>query len=286
MNSMRKSAAILLLLANLISFNTAQANDWLTRILDPQAAMKADLDKARQEQAARDQAQQAKNKEENDRSYQEYLEREQKSVDESKRQIKAAAGQPLNVTYNHVPASLKALACAQPDDSTECKFYFDGFAETVAMIYASSSKGNGICGNTDHFVDEFLNEVRSNKKSSDTETHQLLFSLLVKNHSCSKKNNKSILSLSAGYLLNTCQTGDVGFKLCSQYEAGFVSAILFLSEKTATPILCGHPGLIEPTSISNQLNDAIKADPALANDAAVTVMFDFLSERMPCGNVK
>lgn len=278
---MRKLLTVCVILA---FANTAQAGGFLSGILDPQADVKERIDQAHAEQEARDRERQTRGDEERDRLAREQEERDRQAHEQTARELREARGKPLTVTYKRIPASAQALACSGPEQQTDCKFYLAGFADTVAMMYAMNSKTNGICGDTRDLVHEFIKEVRTNPKARDAETHMLLFALLTKNHSCAKIKGRGQSNLSAGYLIDACKTGDVGFNLCSQYQAGFISALLFLSEQTATPILCGDPRLINSVSLSNMLNDRLQADFKLRRDPAVTVMLNELMENMPCPN--
>lgn len=190
----------------------------------------------------------------------------------------------ITATYKRIPANLQASACSDPEQQTDCKIYLTGFADTVAMMYAMNSKENGVCGNTTELIHEFIQEVQKNPKARDAETHMLLFALLVRNHGCTKGKGRFQYGVSAGSLIDMCRAGDIGFNLCSQYQAGFISALLFLSEQTSTPILCGDQRLINGVSLSNMLNDKLQANFKLRRDPAVTIMLNELMANMPCPN--
>jgi hypothetical protein len=187
-------------------------------------------------------------------------------------------------TYKRIPAYLQASACSDPEQQADCKIYLAGFADTVAMMYAMNPKENGICGNTTDLIHEFIQEVRKNPKAHDAETHMLLFALLVRNHGCAEGKGRFQYGVSAGSLIDMCRGGDIGFNLCSQYQAGFISALLFLSEQTSTQILCGDQRLINGVSLSNMLNDRLQANFKLRRDPAVTIMLNELMTNMPCPN--
>lgn len=187
-----------------------------------------------------------------------------------------------STSYNRVPASLQAMACSDPEQQAGCKIYFAGFADTVAMMYAMNSKANGICGDTADIVHEFIQEVHTNPKARDAETHAVLFALLAKNHSCGKIKGKVHTGISAGYLVDTCKIGDLGFNLCSQYETGFISALLFISEQTAVPVVCGDQRLLNSVSLSSMLNDSLQSNFKLRRDPAAVVMLNALMANMPC----
>jgi hypothetical protein len=189
-----------------------------------------------------------------------------------------------SASYNHVPASLQATACSDPEQQAGCKIYFAGFADTVAMMYAMNSKANGICGDTTDIVHEFIQAVQTNPKARDAETHALLFALVAKNHSCNKTNGNVHSGISAGHLVDTCKIGESGFSLCSQYETGFISALLFMSEQIAAPIVCGDQRLLNSVSLSGMFNDSLQSNFKLRRDPAVTVMLNALMASMPCPN--
>jgi hypothetical protein len=275
---------LLIVCVILVFANAAQAGGILSRILDPQADVREKIDQTRAEQEARDRERQARGDEERDRLAREQEEHNRQAHEQAAREIQEARGKSLTVTYKRIPAHLQALACSDPEQQIDCKFYLAGFADTVSMMYAMNSKTNGICGDTRDLVHEFIQEVRTSPKARDAETHLLLFALLTKNHSCAKIKGLAQSNFSAGDLIDTCKTGNLGFNLCSQYQTGFISALLFLSEQTAMLILCGDQRLINSASLSNMLNDRLQANFKLRRDPAVTVMLNELMANMPCQN--
>lgn len=186
-------------------------------------------------------------------------------------------------TYKRVPASVEALVCSDPMQQADCKIYFAGFAHTVDLIFAMNPSMKGVCGDTTDLVHEFVNEVATNPKARDAETHIVLFALLAGNHKCTNSKRRILNRVSAGSLLDLCQAGDYGFQSCSQYQFGFISALLFLSEQTSQPILCGDERLIG--SVANMLNDRLHANFQLRRDPAVAVMLTELMANMPCNSV-
>jgi hypothetical protein len=167
-------------------------------------------------------------------------------------------------------------------NQSECKLYFAGFTHTVALIYSMDSTTNGVCGDTSDLVYEFVNEVRKNKKARESETHMVLFALLARDHSCGNIKDRIKNGISAGSLIDMCHAGDLGFYTCSQYQEGFISALLFLSEQTGEPILCGDQRLINSVSVSGILNSRLQENFRLRRDSAVVVMLHELMEKMPC----
>ena len=260
--------------------NSADAGGLLSRILDPQADVKEQIDQAHAEQEAKDRERQAREHEERELQAREYEERQHRAKEEYSRKLQEARGKPLKATYNRRAANLQALVCSDPQQQAYCKLYMDGFADMVALMYAMNSKENGLCGSTADLVHEFIQEVRTNPTARDGEAHMVLFALLAKGHSCKKVKGPFWYSMSAGSLMDMCLIGDMGFSLCSQYQAGFISAVLFLSEKAGEPILCGHESLIE--NVTNQLNKSLQSDFKLRRDPAVMVMLNVLMSNMPC----
>lgn len=198
------------------------------------------------------------------------------------RPVTAPIPTSASIRLNRVPASLQAMTCSDPEQLTGCKIYFAGFADTVAMMYAMNSKANGICGDAADIAHEFIQEVHTNSKARNAETHAVLFALLAKNHSCGKIKGKVHTGISAGYLVDTCKIGELGFNLCSQYEAGFISALLFMSEETAMPIVCGDQRLLNSVTLSSMLKDSLQRNFKLRHDPAVVVMLNELMANMPC----
>jgi hypothetical protein len=191
-------------------------------------------------------------------------------------------------TYEHIPAYSQALACSDPPQQADCKMYFAGFAHAIDLLLSTdpSTKGNedGLCGDITDLIYEFVHEVQVNPKAHDSEMHIVLFALLVKDHSCTKIKGRIQNTMSAGDLIDMCHAGDIGFGLCSEYQAGFISALLFVSEQTREPILCGDQRLVNPVSVSRMLNDGLQADFRLRRDSAVVVMLNELKAKMPCSN--
>jgi hypothetical protein len=123
------------------------------------------------------------------------------------RQADAQAG------YLHIPARLEVLACSDPDQQADCKFYFAGFAHTLDLIFAADPKGDagdGLCGDISDLIYEFEHEVQTNPKARSAETPTVLAMLLIRNHNCAKlKGQDHIQSgLSAGELIDVCHAGD------------------------------------------------------------------------------
>ncbi len=262
--------------------NSANAGGFLSRILDPQADMKEQIDQAHAEQEAKDRERQAREKEERGRQARKQEEDDRVAKEQFAKTMQEARGKPLAATYNRRAANLQALVCSDPQQQTDCKIYFAGFADMVALMYAMNSKTNGLCGSTTDLVHEFIQEVRINPKARDGEAHKVLFALLARDHSCAKVKGRFQYSVSAGSLMDTCHIGDIGFNLCSQYQAGFISALLFLSEQAGEPILCGHESLITSVNVTGLLNERLQTDFKLRRDPAVMVMLDGLRSNMPC----
>ena len=193
-------------------------------------------------------------------------------------------GNHQGANYKRIPANLQAMACSEPDQQAGCKIYLSGFADTVAMIFNMNSDMDGICGDAKDLAYEFIQVVQKNPKAREAETHMLLLGLLIKNHGCEKGKEKLYNGVSAGKLLDICKVGDFGFNLCSEYQAGFVNALFFMSEQTATPILCGDQRIINSVNISNMLNDKLQNNFKLRHDPAVKVMLDDLMISMPCSS--
>ncbi|MBB5315879.1 hypothetical protein [Tunturibacter empetritectus] len=192
-------------------------------------------------------------------------------------------------TYNHIPANMEALVCSDPEQQADCKIYFAGFAHTLDLIFATDSKGDagdGLCGDISDLIYEFAHEVQTNPKARTEETHTVLATLLIRDHNCSKRKGQSRIQnhVSAGELIDMCHAGDIAFSSCSQYQAGFLSAVLFVSEQTGKPVLCGDQRLINPLSVSTMLNDRLQANFRLRRDPAVAVMLDELKANMPCSS--
>ena len=192
--------------------------------------------------------------------------------------------QQAALTYKHIPANVQALACSASDQQADCKMYMAGFADTVAMMYAMNSNSSGVCGDTSDLMHEFIHAVQENPKAREAETHKLLFALLAKNHSCKTVQERGYSYLTVGSLIDICKAGDIGYGLCSQYEAGFISALLFISERTETAVLCGDRRLINSVSLSNMLNEKQQEDYKVRRDSAVKVMSKELMSVMPCSN--
>ncbi|MBS0586373.1 MAG: hypothetical protein JSS37_00065 [Proteobacteria bacterium] len=252
--------------------NFANAEGLLSRILDPQADIKEQIDKARANQEAKKRERQPREDEKLDR-----LAHEQEA-----RTLLEARGKPLMVTYRHIPANIQAIACSDPMQQADCKIYFAGFAHTVDMIFAMNPSMKGVCGDVADLIHEFVHEVRTNLKAREAETHMVLLALLARDHSCAKIRGRIQNPVSAGYLMDMCHAGDFGFNVCSQYQAGFISALLLLSEQNAEPILCGDSRLID--GVANMLNNRLQANFRLRRDPAVTVMLNELMANMPCSS--
>jgi hypothetical protein len=190
------------------------------------------------------------------------------------------------VTYNHIPAGVEALVCTDPEQQDDCKIYFAGFAHTVDLIFATDPKGevgDGLCGDISDLIYEFAHEVQTNPKARGEETHTVLMALLIRDHNCAKIKGHRIQNLvSAGVLIDMCHAGDTGFSSCSQYQAGFLSAVLFVTEQTKNPMLCGDQRFISPLSVAKILNDRLLADFRLRRDSAVAVMLTGLKTNLPC----
>lgn len=189
-------------------------------------------------------------------------------------------------TYRHIPAYPQALACSDPTEQADCKMYFAGFAHTIDTLLATdpSTKGEGVCGDIADLVYEFVHEVQTNPKARKAEAHMVLFGLLAKNHNCAKLKDRIQNRLSAGKLIDMCHAGDAGFNLCSQYQSGFISALLFVSDQTGKPILCGDQRLVNPASVARMLNDRLQTNFRLRRDPAAAVMLNELKAKMPCPN--
>lgn len=184
----------------------------------------------------------------------------------------ASQASPVPNNYHRVSAQLETLSCGDPDSHADCVMYFKGFAHTIGMIL-----DKGLCGDVDDLLPEFVQESRIHPT---TETHALLFQLLAKNHNC--KNGEAPFQnyLSAGYLIDMCHVGDVGFQLCSDYRWGFISAMLFMSEQTGKHLLCGNPAMLDNAEVF--LNDKLQTNYRLRQERAVKVMFDEMLDHMPC----
>lgn len=252
--------------------NSANAGGLLSRILDPEADIKEQIDQARAEREAKDRERQARGDEERDR-----LAREQVA-----RELQESRGKPFTATYRHIPANIQAMACSDPQQQADCKIYFAGFAHTVDMMFAINPSTKGVCGDAADLIHEFVHEVRTNPKARETETHVVLLALLARDHNCAKIKGRIQNPVSAGYLIDMCHAGDFGFNLCSQYQAGFFSALLFLSKQTEQTILCGDQRLINSVSMAGMLNDRLRTNFRLRRDPAVAVMLNELMANMPC----
>ena len=192
-------------------------------------------------------------------------------------------------TYNHIPANGEALACSDPTQQSDCKIYFAGFAHTLDLIFATDPKGvngDGLCGDISDLVYEFVNEVETNPKARGAETHTVLATVLIRDHNCATLKGQDRIqdNMSAGKLDDICHAGEIGFNVCSEYQAGFLSAVLFTSEITEKPILCGDQRLINPLSVGQMLNNKLLANFRFRRDSAVAVMLDVLKAKMPCPN--
>jgi hypothetical protein len=201
-------------------------------------------------------------------------------------QPRQADAQP-QAAYSNVPANLKVLACSDPDQQAECKINFAGFAHTLDLIIATDPKGatgDGLCGDITDLMYEFANEVQTNPKARSARTPAVLAAVLIRDHNCAKLKGQSRIqnNVSAGDLIDMCNAGDIGFNLCSEYEAGFISAVLFVSETTGNPILCGDQRVLNPVSVATMLHDGLQANFRLRRDPAVAVMLDELKAKMPC----
>ena len=196
------------------------------------------------------------------------------------RELQESRGKPLTATYRHIPANIQAMACSDPVQQADCKIYFAGFAHTVDMMFAINPSTKGVCGDAADLIHEFVHEVRTNPKAREAETHMVLLALLARDHNCAKIKGRIQNPVSAGYLIDMCHAGGLGFNVCSQYQAGFISALLFLSEQTAEPILCGDSRLVD--GVANMLNDRLQANFRLRRDPAVAVMLSELMANMPC----
>lgn len=276
--------AILLALCLVLVFaaNSANAGGLLSRILDPQADIKEQIDQAHAEQEAKDRERQAQDKEERELQTRKQEESNRLTKEQVARELQESRGKPLTATYRHIPANIQAMACSDPVQQADCKIYFAGFAHTVALMYAVNSTTSGVCGDTADLIHEFVQEVRTNPKAREAETHMVLFTLLARDHNCAKTKGRIQNSVSAGYLIDMCHAGGLGFNLCSQYQAGFISALLFLSKQTEKPILCGDQRLLNAVSVSGMLNDRLQANFRLRRDPAVAIMLNELMANMPC----
>lgn len=262
--------------------NSTNAGGLLSGILDPQADVKERIDQARAEQEAKNRERQARDKEERERQARNQEENDRVAKEQFATTLQESRGKPLAATYNRRASHLQALVCSDPQQQADCKIYFAGFADMVALMYAMNSKTSGLCGSTTDLAHEFIQEVRTNPKARDGEAHMVLFSLLARDHSCAKVKGRFQYSVSAGSLMDMCRIGDIGFNLCSQYQAGFISALLFLSEQTGKPILCGHESLITSANVTSLLNERLQTDFKLRRDPAVMVMLNGLMSNMPC----
>lgn len=186
------------------------------------------------------------------------------------------------ITYKRVPASFEAMVCSDPMQQADCKIYFAGFAHTVDMVFAMNPLTKGLCGDATDLIHEFVHEVEINPKARELETHTVLFALLARDHSCAKIKGRIQNPVSAGYLMDMCNAGDFGFKACSQYQAGFVGALLFLSEQTAETLLCGRDSQVTSMNVTRLLNNRLHADFRLRRDPTVVVMLNELMANMPC----
>jgi hypothetical protein len=189
--------------------------------------------------------------------------------------------------YNHLPANLKVLSCSDPEQQDDCKIYFAGFAHTLDLMIATDPKGDvgdGLCGDISDFIYEFAHEVQTNPKARTAETRTVMATVLIRDHNCAKLKGQDRIEnhVSAGKLIDLCHAGDIGFSSCEQYQAGFLSAVLFASELRGKPILCGDPSLINPLNVAQILNNGLQADFRLRRDPAVAVMLDELKANMPC----
>lgn len=276
--------AILLALCLILlsASNSANAGGLLSRILDPEADVKEQIDQARADQETKDRERQARYEEERERQARKQDEIDRVAKEEFAATLQEARGKPLAATYNRRAAHLQALVCSDPQQQADCKIYFAGFADMVALMYAMNSKTNGLCGSATDLIHEFIQEVRTNPKARDGEAHMVLFALLARDHSCTKIRGRFQYSVSAGSLMDMCHIGNLGFNLCSQYQAGFISALLFLSEQAGEPILCGHESLITSVNVTSLLNERLQTDFKLRRDPAVMVMLDGLRSNMPC----
>lgn len=252
--------------------NFANAEGSWSRVLDPHADIKERIDPAIAGQESKDRERQGQEQEERDR----------RSKEKGARLLEEARGKRLTVTYKHIPASFQASVCADPQQQADCKSYFAGFAHTVDMIFAMNPLTKGVCGDTTDLIYEFMHELRTNPKARELETHMVLFALLARDHSCAKIKNRIQNPLSAGYLMDMCDTGAFGFHACSHYQAGFVGALLFLSEQTAEPILCGGDFQVSSMNVIRLLRNRLLADFRLRREPAVVVMFSDLLADMPC----
>lgn len=266
----------------LVSASNSANAGFLSRILDPQADIKERFDQARTEEEATDRERQARDKEERELQARKQEENDRVAKERVARELEEARGKPLAATYRRIPANLQALACSDPQQQADCKIYVAGFAHTVDLVFAMNPSMKGLCGDTTDLIHEFIQFVRTNPKAREAETHMVLIGLLARDHSCAKLKGRIQNNISAGSLIDMCQAGDLGFNLCSQYLAGFVSALLFLSEQTAEPILCGDERLINGVSMTRLLNERLQANFKLRRDPAVVAMLNELMENMPC----
>ncbi len=195
-------------------------------------------------------------------------------------------GRPVGIlTYPHIKAETEALACSDDTQAADCKSYFAGFAQMLDLLLATdeSTKDDpkGLCGDLSDLVPEFIHAVRTEHKYAGYESHMLLFGLLTGKHACTAAHTR-IQTVSAGRLLDTCHLSESGFQLCSQYEAGALSALLFVSEQTRKPLLCGDSRLVDPVPVSQMLNEGLQADFALRASPAVAIILSLLKKQMPC----
>ena len=151
----------------------------------------------------------------------------------------------------------------------------------LATDESTKNHPNRLCGDVSELLPEFIHAVRTEPKYNDYESHRLLFGLLTGRHTCSSS-NVPIQTVSAGRLLDTCHLGEAGFQLCSQYEAGTFSALLFVSEQTRKPLLCGDFHLVDPVPLSQMLNGSLQADFHPRASSAVAIIFSLLKDQMPC----
>ena len=193
------------------------------------------------------------------------------------------------VTYDQIPADVESLICTDPTLKSDCKAYFAGFADTLDLIFATDPKGkagDGLCGDISDLNYEFAHEVQTNPKARSGETHAVLTMLLIRDHNCATLKGEARIqnNVSAGWFVDTCHFGEIGYSFCLQYQGGFFNSLLFSSEMTGQPVLCGDQRLLNTVSLSKMLNDRLLANFKLRRNPAVAVMLDTLKENMPCPN--
>ncbi|MEZ0231539.1 MAG: hypothetical protein ACAH12_01765 [Methylophilaceae bacterium] len=262
--------------------NSVYAEGFLSKIFSSKTDIKEQLDKAHADQEATNRESAALYQEQREIQIRKQEEYNHFKQEQTTQKLKEAQGKPLSITYIHSPANLEAKICSDPQQEANCKFYMAGFSDTITMLFSINPSIGGLCRSTGNLMYEFIQEVHDNQNASQAETHMVLYALLTKNQNCGKTKSPFQYFLSAGSLLDMCHAGDIGFDLCSRYQAGFISALLFLSEETGEPILCGHESWVTSANLTSLLNNTLKADYQLHRNSATEVMLHQLMANMPC----